>query len=126
MPHDTLEAEHARILPQARPVDATLEKPWLFMWSTQTAQLYGDSHKGQHTPIREPVPYLDTRPDTAPFRVHKGIPGMLYVLDTPSTPFAEVREALMGFHIGDTAAPGLPALHRIQILGQCTDLNTLA
>ena len=41
-------------------------------------------------------------------------------------PSAEVRETLRGFHIGDTATPGLSAIQRLQLLGQCTDLNTLA
>jgi hypothetical protein len=53
---------------------------------------------------------MGTHLDTAPFRVHKGIPGkgMLYVSDTPSTSSAEVREASMGFHIGDTEAYDYP------------------
>ncbi len=71
---------------------------------------------------------MGTHPDSAPFRVQKGIPsrGMLYVSDTPSTLSADIIEALMGFHIGDTAAPGLSALQRIHLLGKCTDLNSLA
>ena len=52
---------------------------------------------------------------------------MLYVMDSPAPPSAEVREALynMGFRVGDTAAPCLSELHRVQLLSQCTDLNTL-
>jgi len=50
---------------------------------------------------------------------------MLYAMNTPSTPSAEVREALMGFRIGVTAAPGLSELQRVQLLGQCTDVNTI-
>jgi hypothetical protein len=59
-------------------------------------------------------------PDTAPFRVHNGIlgRGMLYASETPSTPSVEVRKALMEFRIGDTAAPKLSALQRVQLLGQ--------
>ena len=65
---------------------------------------------------------------TAPFRIHKGIPGrgMIFVLDTPSSPYVKAKEALTGFHIGDIDAPGLSALQRIQLLGQYTTLNTLA
>ena len=33
--------------------------------------------------------------------------GMLYVSNLPSSPSAEVREALMGFQVGDTEAPSL-------------------
>ena len=32
---------------------------------------------------------------------------------------------LMGFRVGDTAAPRLYKLHRVHLLGQCTDLNTI-
>ncbi len=46
-------------------------------------------------------------------------------MNTPSTPSAEVRGALMGFRVGDTAALGLSELQRVQLLGQCTDLNTI-
>jgi len=50
---------------------------------------------------------MGTHPDTVPFRIHNGIlcRGMLYAMDTPSTPPVEVGEALMGFRIGDIAAP---------------------
>jgi hypothetical protein len=56
-----------------------------------------------------------------------GAPGraMLYTKDLPATPSAEVLEALMGFRVGDTAALGLSEAQRDQLLGQCTDLNTL-
>jgi hypothetical protein len=51
--------------------------------------------------------------------------GMIYAMDTPSTPSAEVMEDLMGFYVGDTATHGLSELHRVQLLGHCTDLNTI-
>jgi hypothetical protein len=51
---------------------------------------------------------------------------MLNTMDTPSSPSAEVREALTGFHIGYTVVPGHSELHRIQLLEQCTDLKTTA
>ena len=35
------------------------------------------------------------------------------------------EDALVGFRIGDTTASDLSALQRVQLLGQCTDLNTL-
>jgi hypothetical protein len=56
-----------------------------------------------------------------------GVPrrGMLYINDLPATPSVEAREALMGFRVGETAAPGLSDAQRVQLLGQCTDLNTL-
>ena len=55
---------------------------------------------------------MGTLPDTTPFRIYNGIPGkdMIFLSSILSTTSAEVREALMGFQIGDTAAPGLSAL----------------
>jgi len=50
---------------------------------------------------------------------------MLYVSNTPSTPSAKVKEALMGFYVGYIAAPGLSALQGVQLLGKCIDINTL-
>ncbi len=50
---------------------------------------------------------------------------MLYAINTPATPSAEVGEALMGFRVGDTAARGLSELQRVQLLGKCTDLDTI-
>ncbi len=44
---------------------------------------------------------------------------------TLTTPSPEVRETLMGFTSGETAAPGLSPAQRIHILGMCTDLNIL-
>jgi len=85
------------------------------MWSTHPSPQPGDSHRAQPTPSRGMLPYLMTHPDTAPFRVHNGIPGrgMLYAVDTPSTPSAEGREALRGLRVGDTAAPRLSELQRL-------------
>jgi hypothetical protein len=40
-----------------------------------------------------------------------------------TSPSPEVREVLMGFTSGETEAAGLAPEHRINILGQCTDLN---
>jgi len=48
-----------------------------------------------------------------------------YIDGTPITPSPEVKEALMGFTAGDTAAPGLNTEQRNHMLGQCTDLNIL-
>ena len=97
------------------------------MWSTHPSHQPGDSQRAQPTPSRGPLPYMGTQPNTAPFRIHNGIPGrgILYAMDTPATPSAEVREAFMGFRVGDTAAPCLSELRRVQLLGQCTDLNTI-
>ena len=69
---------------------------------------------------------MGTHPDTSPFRILNRIPRrrMLYALDSPDTPLAEARETLMGFPVGDTTALDLSELQRVQLLGQCTDLNT--
>ena len=82
------------------------------MWSTYYTHQPQASQGAQLTPPWGPLPYLGTHPNTTPFRVRNGIPsrGMLYAMDTPATPSAEVREALMGFRVGDTAALGLSEL----------------
>ncbi len=51
---------------------------------------------------------------------------MLYIADRPAAQTTEVREALMGFRIGDTRVPGLSQHQRVHLLGQCTDLNAIA
>ena len=109
LPQDTLAAEHARLQPSARPVEAALETIGLSKWSTHPSPQLEDSHRAQPTTFRGPLPYMGSNPDTAPFRVDNEIPGkeIIYTMDTPSTPSAEVREVLMGFHAGDTAAHGL-------------------
>ena len=113
IPREPLEAEHARLLPPARSIDAALDTAWLSIVDHTTRTTYKDQHQAQHTPTRKPLLYLGTHPDTAPFRVHKRISGrgMLYESENPSTLSVEVRETLVGFNIGDTAAPGLSALH---------------
>ncbi len=107
MPYDAMLKEHARLLPPSRPFDAALTTIWLSRLITFPTIGARNQPQLQHTPLRGPLPYMGTHPDTAPVRVHKGILGrcMLYVSDTPSTPSAEVREVQMGFHIGDTAPP---------------------
>jgi hypothetical protein len=50
---------------------------------------------------------------------------MIYDTDTPATPSAEIKEALVGFRVGDTAALGLSKLHKVQLLGKSTDLDTI-
>jgi hypothetical protein len=71
---------------------------------------------------------MGTHPDTSLFRVRNGIPdrGMLHASNLPSTPSTEVREALMGFRIEDTDAPGLSKSQRIHLLGECTNLISIA
>ena len=100
----------------------------LSKWSTHPSPQTEDLHRVQPTTFRGPLPYLESHPDLAPFRVHNIIPGrgMLYTMDTPSTPSAEVRVALTGFRVGDTAASRLFELQRVQLHGQCTDLKTIA
>ena len=125
--HDTLAAEYVRFRSSARPDEAAMKRAGLSRWSTHPSPQPGDSHRAQPTTFQGPLPYLGTHPDTAPFRVHNGISGrgMLYDMDTPSTPSAEVKEVLMRFCGGDTAAPILSELQRVQLLGQYTDLNTI-
>jgi hypothetical protein len=97
------------------------------MWRTHPTPQLGDSQRVQPTTLRGQLPYLGTQTDMASFRVHNKIQGrgMLYAMDTPSTPSAEVREALIGFWVGNTAAPRLSELQRAQLLGHCAYLNSI-
>ena len=85
------------------------------MWSTHPSQQPGDSQRAQPPFPPGPLPCLGTHPNTAPFRIHNGIPRreMLYAMDSPATPSAEVKETLTGFRVGDNAAPGLFELQRV-------------
>jgi hypothetical protein len=40
-------------------------------------------------------------------------------------PSADIKEACMGFHVGDTRAPDLTEAERNHLLGQCIDRNLL-
>ena len=108
-------AEHARLHLSARPVEAPLETTWLSRRSTHPSPQPGDSQRAQPTTFRIPLSYLGTHPDMAPFRVDNEIlgRGLLYAMDTPSPPFAEVKEVLIGFRVGDPAAPGLYEVQRV-------------
>ncbi len=79
-------------------------------------------------PPRGSRPHLGTHPDIPPFRVRNGTPGrgMIYTSNLPSTPFAEIKEALMGFRVRYTDARGLSTLQKIHLFGQFTDLNSIA
>jgi hypothetical protein len=127
LPQDTLLADHACLQPTTRPVESLPERAGLSHWSTYPTQRPANSQGEQPTPPRGQLPYLGSQRNDAPFRIHKGIPcrGMLYTNDNPDTPPVEVREALMGFRVGDTTGHGLSEAQRVQLLGQCTDLNTL-
>ena len=104
-----------------------METTRLSNWSTYPPHQPEAPHGAQLTPPWGPLPHLGTHPNTSPFRVHNGIPGrgMLYTMDTPTTPSADVMEALMGFRVGDTPAPGLSESQRVQFLGQCADLDIM-
>jgi len=82
---------------------------------------------GSPPPPRGPLPYMGTHPNTSPFQVHNSISGrgMLYTMDTHTPPSTDVREALMGFRVEDTAVPGLSESQRVQLVGQFIDLNTM-
>ena len=62
------------------------------------------------------------------FRFTRGkpAPGLLIYQGTSlRKPPADVREALMGFELGDTAAPTLCEEQRRHLLGQCIYINLL-
>jgi len=50
---------------------------------------------------------------------------MLYKGNSPASPTAEVREALMRFRVGDIGAQGFSQNQRIHLLGHCTDLDAI-
>jgi hypothetical protein len=79
-------------------------------------------------PPRAPFLHLGTHPDSSPFWVHNELSGkdMLYNSNFPSSPSAEVREALMGFCIGDADALVLSTAQRVHLLGQSPDLNSFS
>ncbi len=74
---------------------------------------------------RKPLPRLGIHPTSSHFQVHSGFPGkgILYESDCLATPSAEVRKALIGFRVVDTAAPSFSQNQRIHLLGQCTRLQ---
>jgi len=110
VPRSVLEAEHARLLKPTRPIETSLEASRLSTWSTHPRPPTGrDLSLNVDLPPREPLPHLCTHPNTSPFRVHNGISenGVLYATNLPSTPSPELREALVGFRVGETDVPSL-------------------
>ncbi len=70
LPHDALVAEHARLMPPIRPVDAVLEKARLTRWSLLPTPNTRDHLQIHRTPPKESFPYLGTHQDTAPSWIH--------------------------------------------------------
>ena len=66
MHHDTLAAEHARLLTPTRQVDAALVTTGLSIWSSHLPHQPGYPHRAHPTPFREPHSYLSTHSDTGP------------------------------------------------------------
>jgi len=129
MPRSVLEAEHARLVNPTRPVDTALEAVGLSDLSTRpTPPTVRGLSLSEDIPPREPLPHMGTHPDTSRFRVHNEIPGnkVLYDSDLPSAPSPEVREALMGFRVGETDVPGLSIAQRVRLLYRCTYLNSIS
>ena len=96
-----------RVPPATRLVEAAMLRARLSKWSTYPTNQPNVLHGAQLSPPRGPLPHMGTHPNTTPCRVHNVIPGrgMLYTMDTPTTPSADFKEALMGFRVGDKAAP---------------------
>ena len=129
MPRSVLEAEHARLVNPTRPVETALEAVGLSDLSTRpTPPTVRGLSLSEDIPPREPLPHMGTHPDTSRFRVHNEIPGnkVLYDSDLPSAPSPEVREALMGFRVGETDVPGLSIAQRVRLLYRCTYLNSIS
>ena len=74
------------------------------------------------------LPKFVCYPKSHKFRLHRGRPalGLLINNNVLREPIADVREVLMGFSGGDTAAPGLSEEQRRHLLGQCIDINLLS
>ena len=74
------------------------------------------------------LPKFVCYPASYKFRITRGRPGpgLLLHNNTLQEPTADIREALMGFTPGDTAAPTLTEEQRRHLLGQCIDINLLS
>jgi hypothetical protein len=97
--HDTLSTIHARLQHTTRPVESALERVGLFQWTTRPSRWPTTGQGELPAPPKDPLPYMGSQLNAAPFRIYKEIPGrgMLYTDNNPTSPSAEVREALMGF-----------------------------
>ena len=129
MHRSVLEAEHAQLVKPIIPVEAALEAVGLSTWSTHpppSTDMGLSLNEG--LALRESLSHLGTHPNTSPFQIQNGIPcnGVLYDSNFLSTPSLEVREALMGFKVGETDIPGLPTSQRVQLLGQSKDLDSIS
>ena len=121
--NSTLENAYTSLSNSPRTVDEILAKNGLEEWSTPDTTV-------RDMPIRThtTLPRFGTRSATRPSTNHGGSPptGLLFKDGTLTSPSPEVRETLMVFTTGDTAAPGLTIDHRNHMLGQYTDLNILS
>ncbi len=94
----------------------------------------GEGGKGGPHPLgtlprsEEPLPRLGAHPNTFHIRALGGPPGrrIVYVANRHTPSIAEVWEALMGFHVGDTGSPDLSQNQRTHLLGRYTDLNDVS
>jgi hypothetical protein len=84
--------------------------------------------KPQDAPPPTVLPRFGTKSNPNPAAGHGAhpSPGLLYREGTITTPSPEVRETLMGFTAGDTAAQGLTTEQRNHMMGQCTNLDILS
>ncbi len=86
------------------------------------------THHTQHPlPPHIALPKITCHLNSPAFRTQRGIPGtgLLDYKDKLPEPSPTIKEHLMGFHQGATAAPGLSENDRCQILGQAPDINIL-
>ena len=116
------------------PINDTLSRSNLQDWHTQPLTAgynMPPSGRDAYNTAGKPqvaLPKFVCFPRSHKYRFHRGRPGpgLLIHHNSLMEPSADIRELLMGFHIGDTAAPTLAETQRRHLLGQCIDVNLLS
>ena len=120
--------------PPSTSIDATLCRSNLSDWSTQPLaagfNMPPSGRDAYNTAGRPQIalPEFVFFKQSHKFRMIRGRPGPGLLIHKQSLlePTADIRELLMGFHIGDTAAPTLEESQRRHLLGKCIDINLLS
>ena len=130
---DLVQAAFDALPPPSHTVDEMLAKHGLSDWKAQPQELGytcfpGDPYNVPGRP-QVAIPKMVCYKGSHAFRFKRirgrvlPGPGMLYKNGVLTEPDADVAEIFMGFHPGDTAAPGLASDQRRHLMGQCIDIN---
>ncbi len=113
MSSSDLREAHFRLPAPKQPIQTALTNAGLQAWiehpSPQPAKGSSTTPTNVDPNHMESLPRLGTHLNSPHFRIHNAFlgRGMLYIANRPASPIAEVREALMGFCVGNTRTPGL-------------------